>query len=69
MVDMHIFDVILRVVIQSAVMIVWGLFALAFITCLIGRSIRFLWIKFHPVRAIVYMSNDDVVDAEWVREM
>ena len=63
---MHIFDVILRAVIQSAVMIVWGLFALALIVSLIGRSIRFLWIKFHPVRAIVHIENHDVIDAEWV---
>ena len=66
---MHIFDVLLRAVIQSAVMIVWGLFALALIAGLIGRSIRFLWKKFHPVRAIVHTPNDNVVDAEWVREM
>ena len=66
---MHIFDVILRSVIQSVVLIVWGLFALAFVAGLAWRIIRFLWMKFHPVRAIIHIENDNVVDAEWVREV
>ena len=66
---MHIFDLMLRFIIQSVVLIVWGVFALALITGLIGRIIRFLWTKFHPVTAIVPIENDNVVDAEWVREV
>ena len=66
---MHIFDLMLRFIIQSVVLIVWGVFALAFVTGLIGRIIRFLWMKFHPVTAIVPIENNNVVDAEWVREV
>ena len=66
---MHIFDLMLRFIIQSVVLIVWGVFALAFVTVLIGRIIRFLWLKFHPVTAIVPIENGNVVDAEWVREV
>jgi len=63
---MHIFDAFLRWLIQTVVMAAWGVFALAFVTGLIGRSIRFLWMKLHPVRTIVHMENHDVIDAEWV---
>jgi len=63
---MHIFDALLRWLIQTVVMTAWGLFALALIVGLIGRSIRFLWMKLHPVRTIVHMENHDVIDAEWV---
>ena len=66
---MHIFDVILRSVIQSVVLIVWGLFALAFVAGLTWRIIRFVWMKLHPVRTIIHFKNDNVVDAEWVREV
>ena len=66
---MHIFDVILRSVIQSVVLIVWGLFALAFVAGRIWRIIRFLWMRLHPIRAIVHNENNNVVDAEWVREV
>ena len=63
---MHIFDLMLRFIIQSVVLIVWGMFALAFVTGVIGRIIRFVWMKFHPVRTIVHMENHDMIDAEWV---
>ena len=63
---MHIFDALLRWLIQTVVMAAWGLFALALIAGLIGRSLRFLWMKLHPVRTIVHMENHDVIDAEWV---
>ena len=66
---MHIFDVILRFLIQAVVMTVWGIFSLAFVTALIGRTIRWLWVKTHPITAIVHVPQDDVVDAEWVREL
>ena len=66
---MHIFDVLLRSVIQTVVMGVWGVFALAFLAGLTGRIIRFVWMKLHPVRTIVHIENDNVVDAEWVREV
>jgi hypothetical protein len=66
---MHIFDITLRFIIQSVVLIGWGVFALAFVTGLIGRIIRFVWMKFHPVTTIVPIENDNVVDAEWVREV
>ena len=39
--DMHIFDAILRSVIQAVVMAVWGVFTLAFLAGMIGRIIRF----------------------------
>lgn len=65
---MHIFDVIFRSVIQAVVLIVWGLFALAFVAGLTWRIIRFM-MKLHPVRTIVHIENDNVVDAEWVREV
>ena len=63
---MHIFDITLRFIIQSVVLIGWGVFALALIVGLIGRSIRFVWMKLHPVRTIVHMENHDMIDAEWV---
>jgi hypothetical protein len=63
---MHIFDVLLRGAIQTAVMGIWGLFGLAFIVGLIGRIVRWIWRKIHPVRAIIHLPNDEVVDAEWV---
>ena len=63
---MHIFDVLLRWLVQTVVMTAWGLFALALIAGLVGRSIRFLWMKFHPVRAIVHIENHNMIDAEWV---
>jgi len=65
---MHILDVLLRGAIQAAVMGVWGLFGLAFIAGLMGRAFRWFWMKTHPITAVVHVSDDEVVDAEWVRE-
>jgi hypothetical protein len=66
---MQLLDVLLRAVIQAAVMGVWGLFGLAFIASLTGRAIRWLWMKTHPVTMVVHVPDDDVVDAEWVRDL
>ena len=66
---MHILDVLLRGAIQTAVMAVWGLFGLAFIVGLAGRAFRWLWMKTHPITAVVHLLDDEVVDAEWVREL
>ena len=66
---MHILDVLLREAIQTAVMGVWGLFGLALIAGLTGRAFRWFWMKTHPITAVVHGSDDDVVDAEWVREL
>jgi len=63
---MHIFDCLLRWAIQAVVMGVWGLFLLAFIAGVVGRIVRWIWRKTHPVRAIVHIPDDEVVDAEWV---
>jgi hypothetical protein len=65
---MQTLDVLLRLAIQIAVMGVWGLFGLALITGLTGRTIRWVWIKTHPITAIVRVHEPDVVDAEWVRD-
>ena len=65
---MHILDVLLRGAIQTAVMGVWGLFGLALIAGLTGRAFRWFWMKTHPITAVVQVSEDEVVDAEWVRE-
>jgi len=65
---MQTLDVLLRLTIQIAVMGVWGLFGLALIAGLTGRTIRWVWIKTHPVTTIVRAQGPDVVDAEWVRD-
>jgi hypothetical protein len=65
---MQTLDVLLRSAIQIAVMGVWGLFGLALIAGLTGRTIRWVWIKTHPVTTIVRAPDLDVVDAEWVRD-
>jgi hypothetical protein len=65
---MQTLDVLLRSAIQIAVMGVWGLFGLALIAGLTGRTIRWVWIKTHPVTTIVHAPDLDVVDAEWVRD-
>ena len=65
---MQTLDVLLRSAIQIAVMGVWGLFGLALIAGLTGRTIRWVWIKTHPVTTIVRAQGPDVVDAEWVRD-
>ena len=67
---MHIFQVIFRATIQSIVIGVWSLVILLLIVGSLGRLIGFAWRCFHPARAIVpIMSDDEVVDAEWVREL
>ena len=67
---MHIFQVIFRSTIQSIVIGVWSLVILMLLVGVIGRLIGFAWRYFHPARAIVpIMSDDEVVDAEWVREL
>jgi hypothetical protein len=66
---MHPLDVILRGAIQFAVMGVWGLFGLALVVGLTGRTIRWLWVLTHPVRAVVHLPAEDMVDAEWVRDL
>jgi len=66
---MQTLDVILRLTIKIAVMGVWGLFGLALIAGLTGRTIRWVWIKTHPVTTIVRAQGPDVVDAEWVRDI
>jgi hypothetical protein len=65
---MQTLDVLLRSAIQIAVMGVWGLFGLALIAGLTGRTIRWVWIKTHSVTTIVRAQGPDVVDAEWVRD-
>ena len=65
---MQTLDVLLRSAIQIAVMGVWGLFGLALIAGLTGRAFRWFWMKTHPITAVVHVSDDEVVDAEWVRE-
>ncbi|MEI7844303.1 MAG: hypothetical protein WCK35_00730 [Chloroflexota bacterium] len=65
---MQTLDVLLRSAIQIAVMGVWGLFGLALIAGLTGRTIRWVWMKTHPVTTIVRAQGPDVVDAEWVRD-
>lgn len=62
-------DVILRGAIQFAVMGVWGLFGLALVVGLTGRTIRWLWLLAHPVRAVVQLPTEDVLEAEWVRDL
>jgi len=66
---MHFLDVLLREAIQTAVMGVWGLFGLALIAGLTGRAFRWFWMKTHPITAVVHLLDDEVVDAEWVREL
>lgn len=66
---MQTLDIILRGAIQFAVMGIWGLFGLALVAGLTGRTIRWLWVLTHPVRAVVRIPSDDVVEAEWVRDL
>ena len=63
---MHIFDILLRWLIQSVVMAVWGTLALALVAALVGRIVSFVWRKLHPVRAILHIENHDVIEGEWV---
>ena len=66
---MHLLDVLLRGVIQAAVMGTWGLFGLALVAGLAGRTIRWIWVKTHPITAVIHTPDDEVVDAEWVRNL
>ena len=66
---MHLLDVLLRGAIQAAVMGTWGLFGLALVAGLAGRAIRWVWVKTHPITAVVHVPDDEVVDAEWVRNL
>ena len=67
---MDIFQVIFRATIQSIVIGVWSLVILMLLVGILGRLIGFAWRWFHPARAIVPItSDDDVIDAEWVREV
>ena len=67
---MDIFHIVFRATIQSIVIGVWGLVLLMLLVGSLGRLIGFAWRCFHPARAIVpIMSDDEVVDAEWVREL
>jgi hypothetical protein len=63
---MHTLDVLLRTVIQTAVMGVWGLLGLAFLAGLTGRAIRWLWNKLHRVTVVVHLPANRIIDAEWV---
>jgi hypothetical protein len=67
---MDIFQTIFRSTIQSIVIGVWGLVLLMLVVGSLGRLIGFVWRCFHPARAMVLIrDNDEVVDAEWVREL
>ena len=67
---MDIFQVIFRSTIQSIVIGVWSLVILMLLVGSLGRLIGFAWRFFHPAKAIIPIASDDeVVDAEWVREL
>ena len=80
---MDLFQVIFRSTIQSIVIGVWSLILLALLVGSVTRTIGFAWRLsqqvmmivparrlLHPVRTIVPIrSDDEVVDAEWVREI
>ncbi len=67
---MDFFHVLFRNTIQSIVIGVWSLVLLALIVGSIGRTIGFAWRFLHPIRMLVPIrNNNDVVDAEWVREI
>ena len=67
---MEIFHIIFRNTIQSGVMGVWSLVLRALDIGSIGRTLGLAWRFLHPVRALVPIrNNDDVIDAEWVREI
>ena len=67
---MELFQVIFRSTIQSIVIGVWSLILLALLVGGVTRIIAFAWRFLHPIRALVPIrNNDDVVDAEWVREI
>ena len=67
---MDLFHALFRNTIQSIVIGVWSLVLLALIVGSIGRTIGLAWRFLHPARALVPIrNNDDVIDAEWVREI
>ena len=67
---MDIFHVLFRNTIQSVVIGVWSLVLLTLVVGSIGRTIGLAWRFLHPARALVPIrNNDDVVDADWVREI
>jgi hypothetical protein len=67
---MDLFHVLFRNTIQSVVIGVWSLVLLALIVGSIGRTLGLAWRFLHPARALVPVrNNDDVIDAEWVREI
>ena len=67
---MNLFHIIFRNTIQSIVIGVWSLILLTLIFGSIGRTIGLAWRFLHPARALVPIrNNDDVIDAEWVREI
>jgi len=67
---MDLFQIVFRATIQSIVIGVWSLVILMLVVGSLGRLIGFVWRCFHPVRAIVCQTSDDeVIDAEWVREV
>jgi hypothetical protein len=66
----NIFHIIFRNTIQSIVIGVWSLMLLTLIIVGIGRTIGLAWRFLHPVRSLVRVqSDDDTIDAEWVREI
>ena len=68
--DVEIFHIIFRNTIQSVVIGVWSLVLLALVVGSIGRTLGLAWRFLHPARALVPIrNNDDVIDAEWVREI
>ena len=67
---MNLFHIIFRNTIQSIVIGVWSLILLTLIIGSIGRTIGLAWRFLHPVRSLVRIQSDDeVIDAEWVREI
>ena len=67
---MDIFHIVFRATIQSIVIGVWSLVLLMLLVGSLGRLIGFAWRCFRPARAIIPIASDDeVVDAEWVREL
>ena len=66
---MDLFHIIFRNTIQSIVIGVWSLILLTLIFGSIGRTIGLAWRFLHPVRSLVRVQNNEVIDAEWVREI
>jgi hypothetical protein len=80
---MDLFQVIFRSTIQSIVIGVWSLILLALLVGSVTRTIGFAWRLsqqvmmiaparrlLHPVRTLAPIrSDDEIVDAEWVREI